>query len=149
MPFPSRKNSGTAIVSLFSKPLPRRYHSTDPKQIMTMKNNNASEKENIFKNLPISMADESFEAIINTENILVERIVSWGHSSPPNFWYDQDKDEWILLLQGRACIKFQKGNKKIVLNSGDHLTIPAHAKHRVEWTDAEGQTIWLAMHYRG
>ena len=105
------------------------------------------EKENIYQNLPINLSDESFETIIKTENVLVERIVSLGHASPPNYWYDQDRHEWVLLLQGQACLRFEEGNEKVVLNPGEHITIPAHAKHRVEWTDAKGKTIWLAMYY--
>ena len=25
--------------------------------------------------------------------------------------------------------------------------IPAHRRHRVEWTDPEAPTVWLALHY--
>ena len=95
------------------------------------------EKENIYQNLPVNLADESFETIIKTKNVVVERIVSLRHASPPKFWYDQDKNEWLLLIKGQACLRFEKGNKKIVLNPGDYITIPAHARHRVEWTDTK------------
>ena len=34
------------------------------------------------------------------------------------------------------------------LYPGDHLLLRAHVRHRVEWTDDSGPTIWLAVHYR-
>jgi len=30
---------------------------------------------------------------------------------------------------------------------GSYVHIPAHCKHRVEWTDPDVETIWLAMYY--
>ena len=102
---------------------------------------------NIFQNLPENLVDESVEPIVKTEKTIIERIVSRGHSSPPNFWYDQDNNEWVLLLRGCACLLFEKDNEKVILNPGDHITIPAHVRHRVEWTDAKTETLWLAVHY--
>ncbi len=93
-------------------------------------------------NLP---ADELFEAIIPDNGILIERIVSRGHSSPPNFWYQQDRDEWVVLLQGEAGILWEQG-EQTHLDKGDWILIPAGKKHRVEYTSSAPPCIWLAVH---
>lgn len=102
---------------------------------------------NIFKNIPARLSDELFEVILEGTDFKVERIVSQGHSSPENFWYDQDHYEWVMVLQGRAKLSFQGKSEPIVLGPGDYLNIPAHTRHRVDWTDAERETVWLAIHY--
>lgn len=100
---------------------------------------------NIFTDLPQRLPDEVFTTLLKSENIRIERIVSHGHSSPEGFWYDQDQHEWVVVLTGRA--KLRIGNDMIEMKAGDFVNIPAHTKHRVEWTTPEGQTIWLAVHY--
>ena len=75
----------------------------------------------------------------------IERIVSYGHASPPEFWYDQEQDEWVALLQGRACLQWDDGSLT-ELEPGDWLMIPARKKHRVEWTSKEPVCVWLAVH---
>ncbi len=103
--------------------------------------------KNIFGHLPEDLSLEVFETILNSSKVKLERIVSKGHSSPDGFWYDQDENEWVLLLQGRAEIKFFEEDKNIILKSGDYFNIPAHVKHRVEWTSPNEETIWLALFY--
>ena len=75
----------------------------------------------------------------------IERIVSQGHASPPGFWYDQDQHEWVIVLRGRARVRFEDG--LLEMAAGDCINIPAHRKHRVEWTTPEEPTVWLAVHY--
>ena len=100
---------------------------------------------NIF-NLPPSLPNkELFESLVSAENILIERIVSTGQSTPSGEWYDQDKDEWVILLQGEAVLAYADGSQ-IKLLAGDYLFIPAHQKHRVEYTSSEPPCIWLAVH---
>ena len=99
---------------------------------------------NIF-DLPSSLPNqELFESIVSTDNILIERIISTGQVTPPGEWYDQDKDEWLILLQGEASLAYADGSK-IKLTAGDYLFIPAHQKHRVEYTSSEPPCIWLAV----
>lgn len=107
---------------------------------------NSNVLKNIFKNLPINFDEEFFEKIIETENFTLERIVSDGHSSPKDFWYDQDRNEFVILLSGSATIKYFDG-EIFNLNPGDYLIIPAHQKHRVEKTSETEKTIWLAIHF--
>ena len=102
-------------------------------------------KKNIFENLPSKLEEEFFETIIQSDEFKLERIISKGHSSPKDFWYDQDQNEFVLLLKGSAKIEFEK--EIISLNEGDHIVIPAHTKHRVEETSKEEKTYWLTLFY--
>ncbi len=75
----------------------------------------------------------------------IERILSAGQTSPPGFWYDQQQDEWVALLQGRAGLSFDDG-RSVTLEKGDWLFLPAHTRHRLDWTSREPPCIWLAVH---
>jgi cupin 2 domain-containing protein len=101
---------------------------------------------NIFADIPEQLTDELFECIIKKNNIIVERIVSNGHVTPAGQWYDQKSDEWVILLQGQATLLFEKNQQLINLIPGDYLLIPAHTRHRVEWTLPDFNTLWLAVH---
>jgi cupin 2 domain-containing protein len=105
--------------------------------------------ENIFKDIPSDLSEELIEKIAgNTKkNITIERIISRGQASPPDFWYDQDNNEFVIVLKGRAGLLFKGKDKIFEMSAGDYLEIPAHTHHRVEWTSAEEDTIWLAIHY--
>jgi cupin 2 domain-containing protein len=102
---------------------------------------------NLFADIPETLMEELFGEILRIGNVRIERIVSRGQSSPPDFWYDQQEDEWILLLKGSATLRFFDG-REIALNPGDHLLIPGHERHRVVRTDPAGETIWLAVHFK-
>jgi len=104
------------------------------------------EIKNIFKNLPAQFKEEFFEELLSTKNFKLEPIISEGHASPPGFWYDQEKSELIILISGSASLEYDDGNI-FQLNPGDFLIIPSHQKHRVEWTDLNQKTFWLALHY--
>jgi cupin 2 domain-containing protein len=88
---------------------------------------------------------EIFEAIVSGRDLLVERIISTGQTTPAGEWYDQDRDEWVILLQGQACLSYEDGTS-VEMNSGDYLLLPAHRKHRVDYTSSEPACIWLAIH---
>ena len=103
---------------------------------------------NIFDGLPPStVTNEQFLELLARPGLNIERIVSTGQSSPPDFWYDQPNGEWVLLLQGEAKLRFADEVTTHHLRAGDFLDIPAHKKHRVDWTPADQITIWLAVHY--
>ncbi len=101
---------------------------------------------NLYADLPAVMKDESFQEILSRPSLRIERIVSRGHCSPEGFWYDQEGDEWVLLVQGKAGLEFEDNADTIELIPGDHLLIPAHRRHRVAWTSENEDTIWLAVH---
>jgi cupin 2 domain-containing protein len=100
---------------------------------------------NLFNDLPSKLPEELFTTLLAAENVRIERIVSHGHVSPAGFWYDQDQHEWLVVLQGVARLSIEGEAKE--LKSGDYINIPAHQKHRVEWTTPDEPTVWLAMFY--
>jgi cupin 2 domain-containing protein len=102
---------------------------------------------NIFESIPADINEELFSELARGDNVKIERIVSRGHTSPASGWYDQDENEWVAVLKGEAILSFEKA-PDVRLATGDHLTIPAHTKHRVSWTTPETETIWLAVHYK-
>jgi cupin 2 domain-containing protein len=102
---------------------------------------------NIFKNIPDQLPAELIECIFKQDAIQIERIISKGHTTPTDHWYDQQWDEWVMLLQGEATILYES-NQTFHLIAGDYLLIPAHTKHRVEWTPPDIITLWLAIHLR-
>lgn len=102
---------------------------------------------NLLSALPEPSSLESFQDIISRSGCRIERILSWGHASPPGFWYDQDWDEWVLILHGRAVLAIEGFPDARQLQPGDHCMIPAGTRHRVESTDAGGPTVWLAIHF--
>ncbi|WP_374544868.1 cupin domain-containing protein [Rhodoblastus sp.] len=99
-----------------------------------------------FAALPENGAEEAIEPLAQWPGVRIERIVSRGQASPPGFWYDQDGTEWVILLAGSAALLFEGESAPRVLRPGDYVEIPPHARHRVEWTDADAPTIWLAVH---
>ena len=102
---------------------------------------------NLFADISPKGADEQLTQLLRTPAVRIERIVSHGHASPPGFWYDQDLAEWVLLLAGAAILAFEDDPEPVRLEPGDYVLIPAHARHRVEWSDPDRPTIWLAVHY--
>jgi cupin 2 domain-containing protein len=98
-----------------------------------MKSINATVANNIFSEIPDQLSAEIFECILKKENIVIERIISNGHITTAG--------------QGQAILLFEEHQKRVTLNPGDYLLIPAHARHRVEWTLPEFSTIWLTIHF--
>jgi cupin 2 domain-containing protein len=103
--------------------------------------------KNIFRALPEVMLQEISEALLDTQHFRLERIVSSGQKTPPGEWYDQDTNEWVIFLEGSAGLLFEGETKAHVMRPGDYVHIPAHWRHRVEWTDSKQKTVWLALHY--
>ena len=93
------------------------------------------------------MTDELFTALLEAANVRIERMVSHGQASPKGFWYDQNQHEWVVVLKGAALLRSEGEEQPVQMKPGDSLSIPAHKKHRVEWTTPEGPTIWLAALY--
>jgi len=100
---------------------------------------------NLFSSIPKSLQQELTQTLVSAGSVRIERIVSHGHASPDGFWYDQQEHEWVVVLQGSARLQFE--DEDIELNPGDFVNIPAHRKHRVDWTTPDVPTIWLAVFY--
>jgi len=101
--------------------------------------------KNLFASLENTKGGEEFLTLFENPNAKIERIISNGQASPAGFWYDQEQDEWVMVLRGTATLEFADG-ERVQLKEGDCLTIPRHVRHRVTQTSAE--TIWLAVHVR-
>ncbi len=102
---------------------------------------------NLFKDLPNNLDEEVFEDLLTHKDLRIERIVSTGQTSPESGWYDQKEHEWVLVLKGAGELTFESGVVQR-LDAGEHVTIPAHTKHKVSWTDPTQETIWLAVFYQ-
>jgi cupin 2 domain-containing protein len=104
---------------------------------------------NLLRVLPDARDGEITDILLSAPGVRVERIVSLGQAGPPGFWYDQDEAEWVLLLAGRARLRFADDAEDRLLGPGDFVQIAAHRKHRVEWTDPAVPTVRLAVFYGG
>jgi len=103
---------------------------------------------NLFADMPSAVSAEQITVLLSTPNLKIERIVSHGHTSPEGFWYDQDDNEWVMVVAGAASVLIEGEAEPRQMKAGDHLNIPAHTRHRVAWTDPSQPTIWLAVHYK-
>jgi cupin 2 domain-containing protein len=103
--------------------------------------------DNLFRHLPEMEIEEIFETLLDAQHFKLERIISSGQRTPPGEWYDQNANEWVILLSGEAGLLFEGEVEPERMRPGDYVHILAHQRHRVEWTDPEQKTIWLALHY--
>lgn len=89
-------------------------------------------------------AEEFFETLLTGPNGLrIERIISHGHATPEGVWYDQPRDEWVVVLQGTARLVYEDGGEA-ALGPGDQVFLPQRVRHRVAETSAP--CLWLAVH---
>ncbi|MDC7700123.1 cupin domain-containing protein [Vogesella indigofera] len=103
---------------------------------------------NLFADIPASLPQELFQTLFSgSTGFRVERIVSRGHASLEDFWYDQDEHEWVLLLAGAAELAYADPPRRQRLAPGDAVMIPAHCRHRVAWTTPAQDSVWLAVFF--
>jgi cupin 2 domain-containing protein len=100
----------------------------------------------LFADLPTRLPDERFDELLAGGRFRLLRIVSTGQATPPGQWYDQAENEWVVVLQGAAKVLIDGEANARALVPGDWLLLPAHCRHRVEWTVADQPTVWLALH---
>jgi cupin 2 domain-containing protein len=106
------------------------------------------ESGSLFAGLPAgALAVEQVTALLERPGLRIERIVSTGHTTPGGEWYDQQTDEWVLLVAGAARLHIDGEPDDRSLGPGDFVLLPAHCRHRVTWTDEAGPTVWLAIHF--
>jgi cupin 2 domain-containing protein len=103
------------------------------------------EMTNLFADFPSNLPAELITTLLEAANVRIERIVSHGHASPVGFWYDQVQHEWVVVLKGAARLRFENG--VVEMKPGDFVNIPAHRRHRVDWTPPDEPTIWLGVFY--
>ena len=102
---------------------------------------------NLFADIPARLACEQITTLVSSPALRIERIVSRGQTSPPDVWFDQPQAEWVILLAGRAELRFEGEPAATRMEPGDWLHIPARRRHRVDWTDPAQATVWLAVHH--
>jgi cupin 2 domain-containing protein len=102
----------------------------------------------LFADAPSRLEKEETAVLADLPGARIERIVSTGQASPDGFWYDQDLTEWIVVLSGSAGLRIEGEAAARILGPGAWLEIPPHVRHRVDWTDADEPTVWLAIHGR-
>ena len=102
---------------------------------------------NLYQQIPTELPQEISECLVSSKGVRIERIVSKEHRTEPGFWYDQDDNEWVLLIAGEAGLRFRESDEIVHLAKGMYVNIPAHVQHRVEWTTEDQETIWLAVFY--
>ena len=100
----------------------------------------------LLANLPSTLDDEQFTQLLDRPGVRIERIVSTGHVTADGEWYDQDDDEWVVVLTGAARLVFLEPEVSVDLSPGQAVFIEAHRRHRVAWTSTSEPTVWLAVH---
>lgn len=108
----------------------------------------ADNLNNLFQQIPDEIFQEITETLVQTGHFRLERIISAGQATPPGAWYDQETHEWVVLLTGSAGLRVEGELEVRVMRPGDYLLLPAHRRHRVEWTDPHQKTVWLALHFQ-
>ena len=107
------------------------------------------EVANLLTPLPPHATDEHFQPLARGPHTLVERIVSYGQTTPADTWLQQERNEWVLVLRGKARLLLRGEAREVELGPGDAITIPSGQEHRVTMTDPDGPTVWLAVHFEG
>jgi len=102
---------------------------------------------NLFSLPPRPGDQEQFDTLLEGATWRLERIVSTGQATPEGEWYDQPRAEWVVLLSGRARLRIQQRPDPVELAPGDWILLPAHCRHRVEWTTPDEASVWLALHF--
>jgi cupin 2 domain-containing protein len=103
----------------------------------------------VFGDLPSQpLPDELATLLLDRPGLRIERIVSAGQTTPEGQWYDQETDEWVLVVAGAARLHLEGEGSDRELGAGDWILLPAHCRHRVTWTQSEPPTVWLAIHFR-
>jgi cupin 2 domain-containing protein len=102
---------------------------------------------NLLAMIPKKLKEEQFTELLNSHAVRIERIVSRGQACGPDDWYDEQEAEWVVLLAGSARLVFEDEAEPRALSPGDYLYIPPRKRHRVDRTDPDEATVWLAVHF--
>lgn len=102
---------------------------------------------NLFARIPEELPEELIEPLMEKPGLRIERIISRGHASPEGFWYDQDTNEFVLLLSGTAELEFREPAERLTLGPGHWMIITPGRPHRVLSTSSKPDAVWLAVHF--
>ena len=105
---------------------------------------------NLFADIPSDLPEELMQQLAGEGSVRIERIVSRGQCSEAGFWYDQDESEYVCVLKGEAILEIEREGSvvEVRMRAGDQVLLPAHQRHRVQWTCEERDTVWLAVFFR-
>lgn len=106
----------------------------------------ALESGQLLADLPSALDGEVLDTLLARDGFRIERIVSHGQATPEGEWYDQENDEWVILLSGAAKLLLEGDAVPRELGPGDFVFLPSHRRHRVVWTLFDKPTVWLAVH---
>ena len=98
---------------------------------------------NLFTPNTNNIQEEQFDTLLQTSKIHIEKITSNDQVSSE--WYEQEKDEWVVLIEGEGRLCFEDGNE-VTLLKGENLFIPKMQKHKVIYTSSPA--VWLAVHFK-
>lgn len=101
---------------------------------------------NLLAAIPSEIPEEIIQPILSSDTLKIERIISKGQKSPEDFWYEEEQNEFVIVLKGEGSILFEEG-EEVTLFPGDYLNIPAMKKHKVSYTKEDEETVWLAVFY--
>lgn len=102
--------------------------------------------QNILLDLT-NVVEEKFETLLQNKTLKVEIINSPHFPSGDDKWYDQDWDELVFLVKGKAKIELLE-NKHFSMKKGDYLFIPRGQKHRLANTSKNPTCTWIAIHVK-
>lgn len=100
----------------------------------------------LLDDLPSAEAGEVLDTLLARDGVRIERIVSHGQATPDGEWYDQDTDEWVMVLRGAARLRLEDEGAACALGPGEFLFLAAHCRYGVDWTSPNEPTAWLAVH---
>ncbi|MBF0216126.1 MAG: cupin domain-containing protein [Candidatus Omnitrophica bacterium] len=100
---------------------------------------------NIYTNLSPTKGKEVFEKLAGKKGLRIERITSLGQSTPAGKWLKSKKNEWVILLKGKAKLRFRTADRIIDMDPGDYIFIPDGVAHRVDWTTPKEKSVWVAV----
>lgn len=106
----------------------------------------ALESGQLLADLPSAADGEVLDTLLTRDGVHIERIISHGQVTPEGEWYDQDDDEWVIVLGGAAKLLLEGEAAPRDLGPGDFLFLASHRRHRVVWTSPDELTVWLAVH---
>lgn len=94
---------------------------------------------NLHTGIAPSLDSEIFTPLHQNGAVRIESIRSW--LAAPGELYDQEEDEWVVLLEGEADLEIDGIRHR--LGRGDSVFLPRHTPHRVVWTSQNA--LWLGV----
>ena len=133
------------LAARFGFDIGRRWGDSNSAAQQAAERQTWSDQPNLLSSDCPANGEERTDVLSEGKGWRLERIHSCLASSPEGFWYDQNENEWILLLRGSAQLQFEDEEHPRDLCVGDTLLIAPHRRHRVVTTDPNPGTLWLTL----